>query len=469
MSRKVLISFLGTGPFVENNSVRNYKSARYHFDGDADNVYYETKFIADALNRRYGADKIILVGTVKSMWEEVYLSFGGQADEYYFELAKVCQNASHESKLSLPDIGRLKSTIGRDAEVVLIHYGLDAAEIETNAGIILGLEGMLESGDRLYVDVTHSFRSLPMYLMNTLIYLQNVSRKDIAIETITYGMLDVNRELGYAPVVDLKPILYINKWITGAYALKEYGNGYQIAGLLGDKNAVTDRILEFSDVMNLDHLYGIKQQAGRLLPYMDASLYKPIPGMIVPPVIESFSDEFLNEEYDFRFQYKVARWHYAHKNYNSAIIDLLESIVTFVRDYCNLGNAFEASEQAKVILGKVPGKDFKYNPEFARKKISEYLESIESPEIRTRVDSLKKFLEHLASELSLSSDKDSRMMRDRINPAGKNMLELVYTINPIRNAIAHPKDLKVITVDHMVDMLGRCLSLMELIVELKPY
>ena len=65
---KVLLSFLGTGAKNE----RVYKTLNYKFDSGES---YDTSFMADALATYYGIDKIILVGTVKSMWEEAYSVF----------------------------------------------------------------------------------------------------------------------------------------------------------------------------------------------------------------------------------------------------------------------------------------------------------------------------------------------------------------------------------------------------------
>ena len=71
-NNKVLISFLGTGPFHKNGSKREYNKAHYRL-GDDDLGEYP--FVASALMRHYNAKKVVLVGTVHSMWEEVYRWF----------------------------------------------------------------------------------------------------------------------------------------------------------------------------------------------------------------------------------------------------------------------------------------------------------------------------------------------------------------------------------------------------------
>jgi len=66
---KVLISALGTG--VKDD--REYRKAPYVFPGDT--KVYKTLFIASALCEQLKVEKLYLIGTAKSMWEEVYEYF----------------------------------------------------------------------------------------------------------------------------------------------------------------------------------------------------------------------------------------------------------------------------------------------------------------------------------------------------------------------------------------------------------
>ena len=75
---KVLISFIGTGPLVskggsiEEKSAREYRTASYHLGEENLGEY---SFMAAALCESQQIDKVILIGTVHSMWEEVYRYF----------------------------------------------------------------------------------------------------------------------------------------------------------------------------------------------------------------------------------------------------------------------------------------------------------------------------------------------------------------------------------------------------------
>ena len=100
---KVLISFLGTGPF-QSKEQRIYKTANYHL-GENDLGQYP--FVSAAIKKHYGINKVLLVGTVHSMWEEVYRWFSEDSGQpvdlnIYSELGDACAKANHLSPLLLP-------------------------------------------------------------------------------------------------------------------------------------------------------------------------------------------------------------------------------------------------------------------------------------------------------------------------------------------------------------------------------
>lgn len=337
---KVLISFIGTGPLVskggsiEEKSAREYRTASYHLGEENLGEY---SFMAAALCESQQIDKVILIGTVHSMWEEVYRYFqeknGKPVDEdVYCEIAEHCEATTSKSELYIPRVKEIEAAIGKDAHLYLIRYGVNEQEINENINIILSLNQLLSTGDELIVDVTHSFRSLPITIMNLLLYLRNVSSRSIKISHIYYGMIEMNKEYGYAPIVDLTKILKLNDWIVGAMAFKQYGNAYQIAELIQQENPdVTKRLKHFSDVMNLNHLYGISQETQSLRALTKKDFSSQLPELIVKPVVGDFLRNFQNTENDpALFQYKLACWQYRHMNYTAALISLQESILTYV-------------------------------------------------------------------------------------------------------------------------------------------
>ena len=155
---KVLISFLGAG-----NESRRYRDAHYRLGERGEHDLGEHKFIASALNGYYHFDKMLLIGTVGSMWEEVYSEFADPSipDKKTIcdEIFDHCIGSGYDAPLELPHRADIERALGEGSRAVLIRYGLNEAELRENIGIILGLQQCLDDGDELIVDVTHSFRS----------------------------------------------------------------------------------------------------------------------------------------------------------------------------------------------------------------------------------------------------------------------------------------------------------------------
>ena len=360
---KVLISFLGTGSPNKNSnsqspnsSDRQYRTAKYHFSNNEEN---EHTFVAAALAEHNNIDKVILIGTVHSMWEEVYRYFteknGKSLDEdIYFQILEHCENATHKSGLTLPHKKLIEQSIGSNAKIILIKYGINDEETQENINNVLGIEQELNEKDEVIVDITHSFRSLPIMIMNLLIYLQTVSKKKINISHVYYGMLEVSKELGHAPVAELSSMLDISKWITGAYAFENFGNAYQIADLIKNENKdVSERLRRFSNLMNLNHLGLLKNEINSLKAIKNTTYRTLIPSLIITPIVNRFIAQFDNIRTLSLFQLRLAKWQFEHHNYTAAYISVIESIITYT---CEINNEDwqkrEIRENAKEALRK---------------------------------------------------------------------------------------------------------------------
>lgn len=399
MGRKVLISFLGTGPIEKGTNQREYRTANYHID---DTEYVRT-FVADALTEHYGIDTVFMIGTVKSMWEELYRVFcakrGAEIDEeYYLRLGSISETASSKSKLELPDKEKIEEVLGKDSRIVLINYGLNEEEINNNISAILSLEKDLRNGDELYVDITHSFRSLPLLVMNTLIYLQNVSGKAIQIKKISYGMLDIKREIGYVPVVDLKKVLEVNDWIVGAFSFSEYGNAYKIAHLLQDidKDAAK-RLTDFSNACNINNMLALQKSTSQLSGIKLDKL-PPIAQMTVAPVVKEFIKTIGKFESTSEFQYKLAKWHRDKHNYYAAYLTLIEAIVSYACEQCYFNETDKDNrDEAKKLI--VTNQKFDYLKPIYRQVNNIRAHLAHAMEIRENNDQIKKVLNEAIDEL----------------------------------------------------------------------
>ena len=341
---KVLVSFLGTG--VSNS--HRYESVRYEIGGQE----YRTTLISEAIVKHYGIKKIIFIGTVRSMWEEVYDRFAKvnavvQDDDYVESLLDFIDDAKMDTDIdSFPDKTKIEKVLGGDSHIVLIDYGIDKEQLKNNTKKILQLGQYLEPFDELIIDVTHGFRSLPLTIMNLLVYLKNVSDKTIDISHILYGMRDIKDEeciplkkkKDIVPVIDLNDgdmgVMNINKWITGAYDFKSYGNGYQIQELIKAKfNELSQALQNFSDINNLNYLGNFMSVITDFKKLYNA--HKDDLDLIVKLSIEPVIKELTKYKLDttlalYQFQLNITKWQYSRKNYLAAYITLKESIISYI-------------------------------------------------------------------------------------------------------------------------------------------
>lgn len=297
-----------------------------------------------------------MIGTVHSIWEEVYRVFcpaGQFSDLVYEELRKYCSAADSESELKLPYKELIESYLGAGSRVILIRYGLNESEIQTNTNIVLSLVKYLEPKEHMIVDITHSFRSLPMLILYLLLYIKNVSGKKIVIEKILYGMHEAIHETKeYAPIVDLTYLMTISDWVVGAYAFQQYGNGYKISQLLESEDKQKAKILRrFSNIMNLNNLYAIKTEVGNLFDLKNVNYRSEIPSLILNPAVDEYLEIFDVGDYNYRFQFRLACKHQKSRNFALAYMCLVESIVTYVCEHENMDWSDKANrDKAKGMI-----------------------------------------------------------------------------------------------------------------------
>lgn len=364
---KVLISFLGTGSLVKDAPTRTYRKAKYNFNGTT----LESSFVSKVLYDSLGIDKMILIGSTHSMWEEVYRVFADEGHRAPFDVAKweeiykACDKNTNASKLAIPHPEAIEEAIGGGSHVVLVKYGINSDEIKQNSEIVLGLESLLNENDELYVDITHSFRSLPLYVMNLLVYLRNVSPKRIEIKGIYYGMIDARYEFNdIAPIVELSDILNVNDWISGAYSFMQFGNAYKIASLIpAQYKNVSDTLREFSDIENLNHLVALYDQYKKLKTLAKENQNWPrIMQMIIPQVVgrytKTIEPKTSANHKTSDFQFNIAQWQLGRYNFLAAITALVEAIVTRCCELVAMDYADNLESLAKDKLFRDATKDY---------------------------------------------------------------------------------------------------------------
>lgn len=330
---KYLISFVGTGRATPKADTfeRQYRTAKYSFK----DTVSESAFVSSVLYDALQIDAMILIGTAKSMWEEVYRYFCDRNAhpidaDYYLALADTVEKSTHKTDISTLDVGKVAQAISADSRAVVVPYGLNRDEHLELFKRLAEAMSVVQAGDQVYLDITHSFRSLPLFANAALGYLKEVKGKDFQFAGVYYGMLDAISEFdNVAPIIDISATLELSQWTTAAHSFIEYGKGYLLADLLGGDEAKTIRM--FSDAVGINFLSEIKQKLTNFQRFASSDLPNEFAKWVIPSVLESFIKPLQQAGVsNHLFQYHLSVWHYDRRNYASAYIVFQEALITFV-------------------------------------------------------------------------------------------------------------------------------------------
>ena len=218
MPRKVFISFLGTGNYVE-----------CYYDIDKE---HPVRFVQESLIR-----------TICKDWTEddrIYIFCTEEAEKKNW-----VNNGQEKIREEIEKIGlesRLdKLNIKAKIEKVRIEEGFSEESVWS---IFNKVYGKLNEGDSIYFDVTHAFRSIPIFS----VVLFNYSRvmKNTKIEEIKYGAFEklgfanevINKPLEerIAPVLDLTNIVRLQEYNEMASSIHYFGKTKMLTAGLRNEN-----------------------------------------------------------------------------------------------------------------------------------------------------------------------------------------------------------------------------------------
>jgi len=217
----ILISFLGKS-FLDPE--KGYRTANYRIDEKR----YTTPYFGLALAEHIKPSKIIILGTVGSMWD-VLIEAHTHDDRYEEQRLRLMQSVQEETvnESLLEKLSPLiQQKLGCAVEMNIIPYARDTKE---QILIINRIAKSVSEGQRIIMDVTHGFRHLPMLGLLAAHYLERI--KKIKVDGIYYGAFDMRVD-EQTPVLDLKGLLQTMHWVQALAAYDASGNYASFASLL---------------------------------------------------------------------------------------------------------------------------------------------------------------------------------------------------------------------------------------------
>ena len=213
---KNFLSFLGTNQYLE---------CSYYFN-DPQNEYYPTRFVQISIIRNLIKNKLL----------------NKQSKILIFATEDASKKNWNDSKFKGNNVQGLKSNL-ESLKKEIVNENLDfpsferipLAEGKTQNelwNIFNTLVDNVHKNDLLYVDITHSFRSLPLLTMIVLNFLRVT--KNVEIKGIYYGAFEslgiineiknMKLEFRNAPIFDLTPFVDLFYWTSAAHEFLTTGN-----------------------------------------------------------------------------------------------------------------------------------------------------------------------------------------------------------------------------------------------------
>ncbi|MDR1728191.1 MAG: TIGR02221 family CRISPR-associated protein [Acidobacteriota bacterium] len=317
-----LLSFLG-------KQIKGYRTARYRFPDRVREVPFFGMALAEYLN----PDRLVLLGTAHSMWDVFFLENAANANDeellaLFDALGKddLTQTQEHLDRHAQRLQGRLKEKLGKTVEVecVLIDYARDEKE---QTGLLKKLEDNVGENEKIVIDVTHSFRHLPLLALVAARFLAKV--KNIEVENIYYGALDMTTENGETPVIELKGLLDMLDWVDALAAYEQSGDYGVFAPLYRTQDEQTARLLKDASFYERTNQ---PTQARRPLRELFEKFARS--NNDAPPMTRLFSPELKkdlswveNDKYAAR-QFDLAKRHLDNGDYVQAVIQGFESVIS---------------------------------------------------------------------------------------------------------------------------------------------
>lgn len=301
-TKKILILTLGKGQ-RENDEQKAvpypYKEVTYRLrQDDGQEICCRSPFVADALIESVKPDSIVLIGTVKSAWDAFYYRFhrdGAEGFEKNWEYLKELSDRYGKETADreiddyrervkeifaeeLAIAGHLAIPKNPQIEICLVKYGLDHDELEdTYARIMAAVKPVLDNKDsdgkiEISIDMTHSFRSMPIYNLAVLNYLRVLLARNFAIAHVFYGNLDVRGENdNIAEIVDLKDVVDILEITHGVSEFLNAGNAATLLQWLdcdpsrSNGDPFVNALRSFDEALKMSDRGGIQNALSELL------------------------------------------------------------------------------------------------------------------------------------------------------------------------------------------------------------
>ena len=255
---------------------------------------------------------------------------------------------SSRDQRDVPYIGLEKILLDMDMSFQAVHIP-EGKSTEEMWELFEVIYSQLQEGDELYLDITNSFRYLPMLLVVLVNYAKML--KNVTVKAIFYGNYDARDKVSnVAPIMDFLPLSVLQDWTSATSDYLRYGQVEKLYALsessinpiLKDPSTRTDDVkLLRAFVDRLKDLVGerITCRGLSIIENKNVGLLekaaKDIQEVTIPqlkPVFEKIKEslDIFGAKEDILNCIKAARWCCDNKMYQQTTTLLEEGLITFL-------------------------------------------------------------------------------------------------------------------------------------------
>lgn len=339
-----------------------YRNATYVINGKEKNTF----FVGDVLREEYNPEVIVIIGTIRSMWDAIYCNLylkTNNQNENKHKIAKgkfeklyklVHQNQGHKEEREVLvraeneifDILNGEEIGGKNKDwitiyPILVEYGTKESQTYNYSHIKGMLESLMDENmeNEIAFDITHSFRSLPFYNMTTINYLKGLHKYSIKIRHIYYGNLDINSEMNYcSPIEDYSSLAHMLDITSAVEAFRSTGNANLLIEALSEEQDFSQYLRKYDWATQCNDYTGIVDALHGICSFeneKDDSVIEDAQQLVIQMLSNYFPHEILiNARTDVRsmamMQYYLSKWYYSQKQYGLACATGLEALRSFL-------------------------------------------------------------------------------------------------------------------------------------------
>ena len=294
------LTFIGSSP-------NKYSPTTYYIDRDGKRESCKTHLFPEVVVKLYKPEKLIAFAT-----DEVLKDIHGHG--YVTHLRSVC--SAHGV-----DFDRLHIPSGKSTTELW-----DIFDVYANA---------VDDGDKIVLDITHGFRSLPMLALPAITYLRQV--KNAVFEHILYGAFEARNSAG-TPIFDLTPFVSLLNWTNAVNVFQRTGDARPIADL-DIHSDISDALTKLSESLLTNRTIEVQEAAfkfnGLPISTLVTSAGSQAPfRMLIQQLQANYrgmavNDPHSNPKSSVKKQYEQLKWYIDNQHYLQAITLIREWLVSW--------------------------------------------------------------------------------------------------------------------------------------------